>query len=143
MENPVSPGSHPTLTCTIVLDSTVDREVQIEVSWSGPVYGFGEYTVTAPVVNSTAEVPTYTSTAALDADESFYDSGQYSCTAVVSPVSNRDFIHSSSATSTSIPGEIINITCSSEKACIQRSFQGASPSSSYAPLPLIDLPRLL
>ena len=106
MDNPVSPGSYPTLTCTIVLDSAVDREVQIDVSWSGPVYGFGEYVTTAPVVNSSAEVPTFTSTAALNADESFYDSGQYSCSAVVSPVSNQDFIRSSNATSRGILGEI-------------------------------------
>ena len=107
LDNPIPEESFPTLTCTIRLDPSIDREVMISVSWSGPVYGFGEFSVTDPLLNSSAEVPTYTSTASLNVYETFYDSGQYSCSAVVSPLSNTtdsEFIKNSSSTSRSITG---------------------------------------
>ena len=104
LDNPISPGSFPTMTCIITLDPSIDRDVQISVSWNGPVYGFGEFTVTAPRLNSSAEVPTYTSTATLNADETFYDSGQYRCSAIISPLSNTDLIQNGFATSESISG---------------------------------------
>lgn len=108
LSNPISSGSHPTLTCTIVLDASVDVEVGIEVSWRGPAYGLGEYTLTAPVVNGSAEVPTYTSTAELNAYETFYDSGPYGCSAVLRPLTNSDFIRNSpSSSSRTIQGELV------------------------------------
>ena len=104
LDNPISPSNFPTLTCIITLHSSIDRDVQISVSWNGPVYGFGEFTVTAPLLNSSAQVPTYTSTATLNADGTFYDSGQYSCSAVINPLSNRDLVRNSPATCESISG---------------------------------------
>ena len=68
------------------------------------MYGFGEFSVTDPVLNGSAEVPTYTSTASLNADGTFYDSGQYNCSAVVSPLSNSEFVQNGSITSQSISG---------------------------------------
>ena len=59
------------------------------------------------LLNSSAEVPTYTSTASLNAYKTFYDSGQYSCSAVVSPLSNTtnsEFIKNSSSNSQNITG---------------------------------------
>ena len=103
-DNPISLGTFPTLTCTITLDPSIDRDVQISVSWNGPVYGFGEFTVTAPHLSSSAQVPTYTSTAMLNADGTFYDSGQYRCSAVISSLSNTDLIQNGFATSESISG---------------------------------------
>ena len=76
----------------------------ISVSWNGPVYGFGEFSVTDPVLDSSAEVPTYTSTASLNADGTFYDSGQYSCSAVVTTLSYSESFQNSFATSQSITG---------------------------------------
>ena len=59
-----------------------------------------------PVISSSAEVPTYTSTATLNADGTFYDSGQYYCSVVVSPLTSHEFIKSSAAVdSQGIPGE--------------------------------------
>ena len=60
--------------------------------------------MTDPVLNGSAEVPTYTSTASLNADGTFYDSGQYNCSAVVSPLSNSEFVQNGSITSQSISG---------------------------------------
>ena len=108
-DNPISPGSFPTMTCIITLDPSIDRDVQISVSWNGPVYGFGEFTVTAPHLNSSAQVPTYTSTAMLNAHETFYDSGQYNCLAIISSLSNTDLIQNGSATSESISGRVCRL----------------------------------
>ena len=61
--------------------------------------------MTDPVLNGSAEVPTYTSTASLIADGTFYDSGQYNCSAVVSPLSNySEFVQNGSITSQNISG---------------------------------------
>ena len=98
MDNPIESGSYPTLTCTIRLDPSVDTDFDITIAWNGPVYGFGKYIETGPVVNSSAEVPTYTSTAALNADRTFYDSGQYRCSAKVSPSLNSEFLWGSAST---------------------------------------------
>ena len=76
-DNPIPSGSSPTLSCTVSLSSAVDIEVEIVTEWSGPTYGLREYTTTEPVLNSSAEVPTYTSTAQLNAPETLYDSGDY------------------------------------------------------------------
>ena len=103
-DNPISPGSVPTLTCTITLDPSIDRDVQISVSWNGPVYGFGEFTVTSQLFKSSAQVPTYSSTATLNADGTFYDSGQYNCSAVISSLSNKNLFKNASVTSDNISG---------------------------------------
>ena len=105
-DNPISPDTFPTLTCTITLDPSIDRDVQISVSWNGPVYGFGEFTVTSQLFKSSAQVPTYTSTAMLNSHETFYDSGQYRCSAVISSLSNTDLILNVSSTSESISGRV-------------------------------------
>ena len=109
LDNPIPQGSFPTLTCTIRLDPFIDREFIVSVSWNGPVYGFEEFSVTDPVLNGSAEVPTYTSTAALNADGTFYDSGQYNCSAVVSPLSNSEFVQNGSITSQNITGYYKNM----------------------------------
>ena len=98
MDNPIELGSYPTLTCIIRLDPSVDTDYDIIITWNGPVYGYGEYIKTGPVVNSSAEVPTYTSTAALNADQTFYGSGQYSCSGEVNPSLNSAFFWSSAST---------------------------------------------
>ena len=100
--NPIPQGSFPTLTCTIRLDPSIDREVMVSVSWNGPDDGLGELSVTDPLLNGSAEVPTYTSTASLRTV--FCESRQYSCSAVVSPLSNSEFIQNGSATSQNITG---------------------------------------
>ena len=99
MNNPIPYGSSPTLSCTVSLSPAIDVEVEIDVEWSGPTYGLREYTTTQPVLNSSAEVPTYTSTARLDAPGTFYDSGQYRCSVMLNPLTNRDVIRSTSAVS--------------------------------------------
>ena len=104
LDNPIPRDSIPTLRCIIRLDPSVDREVEVSVSWSGPVYGFGEFTKTEPVLNSSAEVPTYTSSVTLNAEETFYDSGQYSCLVVVSPLMHNDYIRSTPTSGQSISG---------------------------------------
>ena len=108
LANPVPVGSFPTLTCTIRYESldllSIEKNLIISVSWNGPVYGFGEFSVTDPLLNSSAQVPTYTSTALLNADGTFYDSGEYSCSAVVSVKSNSEFIQNGLSTSQSISG---------------------------------------
>ena len=97
MENPIPYGSSPTLSCTVSLSPAVDIEVEIVTEWSGPTYGLREYTTTEPVLISSAEMLTYTSTATLDASGTFYDSGQYSCSVVINPLNNRNIIQSTSA----------------------------------------------
>ena len=104
LDNPIPRDSIPTLSCIIRLDPSVDREVEVSVLWRGPVYGFGEFTKTEPVLNNTAEVPTYTSSATLNAEETFYDSGQYRCLVLVSPPSHQSYISSTSTSSQSISG---------------------------------------
>ena len=54
--NPISLGSTPNLTCIIRLDPSVDKEVKLDVSWSGPVFGFGEFIMTEPVLNKSVGV---------------------------------------------------------------------------------------
>ena len=107
LENPIPLRSQPTLTCTIILDPSIDNDVKITISWSGPVFGFGKFIVTEPVLNSSAEVPTYMSSASLSAQETFYDSGLYRCSAMVSPVHHQDYIRNSSTSSQGISGKII------------------------------------
>ena len=97
MDNPIPHGSSPTLSCTVSLSPAVDIEVEIVTEWSGPTYGLREYTTTEPVLNSSAEVPTYISTATLNAPGTFYDSGQYSCSVVINPLNNHNIIQSTSA----------------------------------------------
>ncbi len=106
-DNPIPQGSSPTLSCTVSLSPAVDIEVEIVTEWSGPTYGVREYTTTEPVLNSSAEVPTYTSTARLNVNDSetFYDSGDYYCSVVINPLNNHDFIRSTPAMdSPRIPG---------------------------------------
>ena len=98
-DNPIPSGSSPTLTCTVSLSPAIDVEVEIIVEWSGQTYGLRRYTTTQPVLNSGADVPTYISTARLDAPGTFYDSGQYYCTVVLNPLTNRDVIRSTFAVS--------------------------------------------
>ena len=106
LKNPIAHSSTPTLTCTIRLhaDLSSQHDFEITVSWSGPVYGRREFTVTEPLLNSSAEIPTYTSSVTLDAEGTFYDSGLYTCSAVVSPVILQDYIQNTSVTSQSISG---------------------------------------
>ena len=99
MDNPIPYSSSPTLTCTVSLSPAIDVDVEIIVDWSGPTYGLKKYTITQPVLNSSAEVPIYTSTATFNATETFYDSGQYNCSVVLNPLTNRDVIWSTSAVS--------------------------------------------
>ena len=99
MHNPVPHGSSPMLSCTVSLPPAIDIEVEIVTEWNGPTYGSREYTTTEPVLNSSAEVPTYTSTARLDASGTFYDSGQYFCSVVINPLNNHDSILSFPAVS--------------------------------------------
>ena len=104
-DNPIPHGSSPMLSCTVSLPSAVDIEVEIVTEWSGPTYGLREYTTTEPVLNSSAEVPTYTSMARLNASKTFYDSGNYYCSVVINPLNNQDFIRSAPAmASPRIPG---------------------------------------
>ena len=104
-DNPIPSGSPPTLSCTVSLSPAVDIEVEIVTEWSGPTYGLREYTTTEPVLNSSAEVPTYTSTARFDASGTFYDSGNYYCSVVINSLNNQDFIRSAPAmASPRIPG---------------------------------------
>ena len=105
MNNPILYGSFPTLSCTVSLSPAVDIEVEIVTEWSGPTYGLREYATTEPVLNSSAEVPTYTSRAWLSAPETFYDSGDYYCSVMINPLNNQDFIQSAPAmASPRIPG---------------------------------------
>ena len=97
MDNPIPYGSSPTLSCAVRLSPAIDVEVEIDIEWSGQTYGLREYTTTHPVLNSSAEVPTYTSTATLNAPGTYYDSGHYYCSVVTNPLNNRDFIQSTSA----------------------------------------------
>ena len=99
MDNPIPQGSSPTLTCMVSLSPDIDVEVGINVEWSGPTYGLREYTTTQPVLNSSAEVPTYTSMVRFNAPGTFYDSGQYYCSVMLNPLTNRDVIRSTSAVS--------------------------------------------
>ena len=92
IDNPIPHGLSPTLSCTVRLSPAIDIAVEIDVEWSGSTYGLREYTTTEPVLNSSTEVPTYTSTATLNASGTFYDSGQYSCSVVINPLNNRDII---------------------------------------------------
>ena len=94
MENPIPYGLSPTLSCTVSLPPAIDIEVEIITEWSGPTYGRMEYTTTEPVLNSSAEVPTYTSTAQLNAPETYYDSGNYWCSVLINPLDNSEFIQS-------------------------------------------------
>ena len=110
LENPVPPGSTPTLTCTIELDPSVDNEVEITVSWSGPVFGFGKFITTEPVLNSSAKVPTYMSSAFLDAEGTFYDSGMYKCSSMVSSVRYQNYIRNSTS-SQGISGKLSVYIC--------------------------------
>ena len=104
-DNPIPHGASPTLSCTVSLPPAIDIEVEIVTEWSGPTYGLREYTTTEPVLNSSAEVPTYTSTAQLNAPGTFYDSGNYYCSVVINPLHNQDFIRSAPAmASPRIPG---------------------------------------
>ena len=111
MDNPIPYGSSPTLSCVVSLSPAVDIEVEIITEWRGPSYGLKEYTTTQPVLNSSAEVPTYTSTATLNAPGTYYDSGQYHCSVVVNPVTNHDFIHSFPAVSSQLLSGKSIITC--------------------------------
>lgn len=99
MDNPIPYGLSPTLSCVVSLSLAVDIEVEIITEWRRPSYGLNEYTTTEPVLNSSAEVPIYTSRATLNASGTYYDSGQYNCSVVVNPVTNCDFIHSFHAVS--------------------------------------------
>ena len=58
--------------------------------------------MTDPLLNGSTEVPTYTSTLSLRTV--FCELRQYSCSAVVSPLSNSEYIQNGSATSQSITG---------------------------------------
>ncbi len=109
IDNPIPQGSSPTLSCTVSLPPAVDIEVEIVSEWNGPTYGLREYTTTEPVLNSTAEVPTYTSTARLNAPGTFYDSGNYYCSVAINPLNNHNFIRSAPEMySPTIPGLLIN-----------------------------------
>ena len=110
MDNPIPYGLSPTLSCTVSLPPAIDIEVEIITEWSGPTYGLREYTTTEPVLNSSAGVPTYISTAQLNAPETNYDSGNYLCSVVINPLDNSDFIRSApSMTSPRIQGLCIYI----------------------------------
>ena len=98
-DNPIPSGSSPTLSCTVSLSPAVDIEVEIVTEWTGPTYGSREHTTTEPVRNSSAKVPTYTSTARLDASGTYYDSGHYFCSIMINPLNNRDSILSFPAVS--------------------------------------------
>jgi hypothetical protein len=109
-DNPIPQRSSPTLSCTVSLSPAVDIDFEIITEWSGPTYGLREYTTTEPVLNSSAEVPTYTSTAQLDTPGTFYDSGNYYCSVVINPLNNHDFIRSAPAmASPRIHGLCINL----------------------------------
>ena len=110
MDNPIPNGSYPTLSCTVSLSPAIDVEVEIDIEWSGQTYGMREYTTTYPVLNSSAEVPTYTSTATLNVPGTFYDSGHYYCSVVINPKNSHDFIQStSSVSSQQISGKLIKV----------------------------------
>ncbi len=109
-DNPIPQGSSPTLSCTVSLSPAVDIEVEVVTEWNGPTYGLREYTTTEPVLNSSAEVPTYTSTARLNAPGTFYDSGNYYCSVVINPLNNSNFIRSTPEIySPTIPGLLIKL----------------------------------
>ena len=99
MDNPIPHGSSPTLSCTVSLSPAIDVDVEIDIEWSGQTYGMREYTTIHPVLNNSAEVPTYISTATLNAPGTYYDSGHYYCSVVINPQNNRDFIQSTSSVS--------------------------------------------
>lgn len=121
MDNPIPLDSSPILSCTVSFSPAIDIDIEIVTEWSGPTYGLGEYITTEPVSNSSAEVPTYTSTARLDAPGTFYDSGNYNCSVVANPLTNLDFIHSSPAVSSQLlSGKSFNSLASpcTKKSCI-------------------------
>ena len=99
MVNPISLGSYPTLLRTIRFDPSFDVDVEIDVTWNGPAYGVREYVTTQPVINSRTEVPTYTSTATLNAAETFYDSGDYICSVTLNSPRNSEFTWTSASAS--------------------------------------------
>ena len=112
MVNPISLDSYPTLICTIRLDPSFDVDVEIDVTWNGPAYGVGEYVTTQPVINSGTEVPTYTSTATLNAAETFYDSGDYVCSVTLNSPPNSEFTWTSApASSQRLSGECSSAEC--------------------------------
>ena len=75
----------------------IDIHIGIDIEWSGITYGLNEYNTTEPVLNSSSEVPTFTSTARLNAPGTFYDSGDYYCSVVINPLIHRNLIQSTSA----------------------------------------------
>ena len=97
MGTPIPRGSSPTLSCTVSLSPAIDIHIGIDIEWSGITYGLNEYNTTEPVLNSSSEVPTFTSTARLNAPGTFYDSGDYYCSVVINPLIHRNLIQSTSA----------------------------------------------
>jgi hypothetical protein len=125
MDNPIPQGSSPTLSCTVSLSPAVDVEIEIITEWRGPSYGLKEYTTTQPVMNSSAEVPTYTSTATLNAAGTFYDSGLYSCSVIINPLTNRDILQSFPAVlSQSLSGTSIESSTNLKRYTIVIIFYG-------------------
>ena len=103
MDNPIPYGSSPTLSCTVSLSPAIDVDIEIDTEWNGQTYGLGEYTTTHPVLNSSAEVPTYIITATLNTPGTYYDSGHYYCSVVINPLTNIDFIQSTSESAVDSP----------------------------------------
>ena len=84
--DPVSPirpvGSDVTLTCTVKLSPAVDVPVTVNTMWTGP----DRFMITNTAQPVMGSATTYTSTAMVS---SFgrYQSGNYTCTATVTPIS--------------------------------------------------------
>ena len=76
--NPIEPGATPTLTCTAVVDPLYYNltSIPLSVSWSGPVYGTGEFNTTG--VQKVSDT-IYVSRAILNSQGTYYDSGVYTC----------------------------------------------------------------
>ena len=78
-------GDNLTLTCTIQLDGAIDTGVDVTVLWTGPP---GSISPDSPTMDSDT---VYESTVAFSSLVTS-DSGDYTCTATVSPDPSSEFI---------------------------------------------------
>ena len=80
-------GDNLTLTCTIQLDGAIDTGVDVTVLWTGPPGNISSDNPTATMDSGTV----YESTVTFSSLETS-DSGDYTCTATVSPDPSSEFV---------------------------------------------------
>ena len=125
---PLYAGTGLTLTCTVSLDSSVDTNVSVSVTWTGPRPIPGER---HSVMEASGSGGTYTGSLTISPLAEGQDDGQYTCSVAVSGGSS--VLEATSSDSTTISVISKGIMSVQLKSCILNGELGASHNVKYQP----------